>query len=176
MTGGSPGSTSRQSGGTAFRRDMATTRMKEADVEEVSELLRSSYAMLAEREGLSRDQADYLVTERGSVECVRRESKCQRYMVAREGGGITGIVAVSGDTIAKLYVHPDCTGQGVGRSLYDAAESVIRGEGHGCVRLGAFPTAVPFYEKMGLVAVGRKAATGPLEGRAVVLMEKKLKL
>lgn len=112
------------------------------------------------------------MTERGSAECVRRESREQRYIIARVRDRIVGVVSVSDDLIAKLYVDPAHQGEGVGRALYDSAEGAIRDAGHGRVRLGAFPTAVPFYEQMGLSRVGEKAATGPLAGRTVVLMEK----
>ena len=144
---------------------MVTAGMTDSELTEVSQLLCSSYAALADREGLSADQADYLCSQRGSVACVRRESQCQRYLVAREGERIIGMVAVAGDTIAKLYVSPEHVGQGVGRLLYEAAESLILEHGYSRVWLGAFPTAVPFYEKMGLSVVGEKAATGPLAGR-----------
>ncbi len=151
---------------------MTTIDMTETDIPAVSALLARSYVVLAEREGLSAEQEQYLVSERRSVECLRRESQDQRYILARDGDEIVGVVAVSGDLIGKLYIDPEHHGHGVGRALYDSAESLIREAGHGRVRLGAFPTAVPFYEQMGLSAVGEKAATGPLSGRTVVLMEK----
>jgi GNAT superfamily N-acetyltransferase len=153
---------------------MATAGMKDSDVVEVSELLWSCYTALGEKEGLSADQTEYLCSQRGSEACVRRESQCQRYLVEHQGGRIVGMVAVAGDTIAKLYVSPEYSGRGVGRSLYEAAETMIREHGHPRVWLGAFPTAVPFYERMGLSVVGEKAATGPLAGRKMMLMEKKL--
>jgi len=151
---------------------MTTVDMIDADIPEVSALLGRSYAALAEREGLSAEQKQYLVLERGSIACVRRESRDQRYVVARAGDELVGVVAVSGDLIGKLYVDPEHHGHGIGRTLYDSAERLIRDAGHTRVRLGAFPTAVPFYERMGLSAVGEKVATGPLAGRVVVLMEK----
>ncbi len=153
---------------------MTTTPMAEADAAEVSELLRSSYRLLGDRERLSAEQTHFLVSQRGSLECVRRESQSQRYLVARDARGIVGMVAVSGDTITKLYVSPEHTGEGIGRSLYEAAESSIRAEGHTRVTLGAFPTAVPFYTRMGLSVVGHKEATGALEGLTVALMQKEL--
>jgi ribosomal protein S18 acetylase RimI-like enzyme len=153
---------------------MTTTAMEEADVPEVSGLLVSSYELLSTLEGLSPEQTRFLVSERGSEECVRRESRSQDYLVARDAGGIVGMVAVSGDTITKLYVSREHQREGIGRSLYDAAESLIRGKGHGRVTLAAFPSAVPFYRRMGLTVVGRREATGALKGLAAVLMEKRL--
>jgi GNAT superfamily N-acetyltransferase len=154
---------------------MTTSEMRAAEVEGVSDLLRESYAVLAEREGLTAEQLRYLATERGSVECVRRESTSQRYLVARDGDRLAGMVAVSGDTIIKLYVSPSRLGEGIGRSLYEAAESVIRNAGHDRVALGAFPSAVPFYRRMGLRVIGRRRATGPLRDLTVALMEKRLR-
>ena len=153
---------------------MTTAQMKDSEITEVSELLCSSYVALGEKEGLSAEQVDYLCSERGSEATVRRESESQRYLVAREDGRIIGMVAVAGDKIAKLYVRPDNLGRGIGRSLYEAAETSIRERGHSVVKLGAFPTAVPFYERMGLSVVGEWAATGPLTGRKMKLMEKEL--
>ena len=148
--------------------------MTEADAVDVSELLRQSYTLLGVREGLSRSQTRFLMTERGSLECVRSESQSQRYLVAHDGERIVGMVAVSGDAITKLYVSPSRMGEGIGRSLYGAAESEIRANGHGRVTLGAFPTAVPFYARMGLATVGRRKATGALQGVCISVMEKKL--
>lgn len=148
--------------------------MEEADAPEVSRLLADSYRLLAGREGLSPKQTEFLVKKRGSLACVRRESRSQEYIVARDTGGIVGVVAVSGDTITKLYVSPERVGRGVGRALYEAAESLIRARGGRRVVLGAFPTAVPFYARMGLSVVGHKEATGGLEGLTIALMEKEL--
>ena len=108
------------------------------------------------------------------MECVERESQSERYIVARDSGRIVGVVSVSGEKITKLYVSPDRTSEGIGRSLYEAAEAAIRAEGLGRVILGAFSSAVPFYERMGLSPAGRKAASGPLAGLSITLMERTL--
>ena len=153
---------------------MTTREMTQDEVPAVSELLRHSYRLLAEREGLTEEQAQFLVEERGSLDCVRRESQTQRYLVADDDGCIVGMAAIDGDVITKLYVSPDRTGEGIGRSLYEAAESAIRSVGHSRVTLGAFPTAALFYARMGVAVVGRKDATGALEGLSITLMEKEL--
>ena len=153
---------------------MKTERMKGSDMTLVSDLLSASYVWLGEREGLSAEQTDFLVSKRGSLECVRRESEAQLYLVAREGGHIVGLVAVSGDEVTKLYVTPDRMGKGIGRALFEAAERTIRATGHTYVRLGAFPSAVPFYRRMGLDVVGRKQPAGTLAPLAVTLMAKRL--
>jgi GNAT superfamily N-acetyltransferase len=153
---------------------MNVAPMTRADATEVSELLQTSYALLQEREGLSQEQTDFLKSARGSLESVLRESRLQHYMVARHAGRIVGVVAVSGELITKLYVAPEHIGMGVGRLLYEAAESWIRAQGLSRVTLGAFPTAVPFYKEMGLEVVGEKRPCGALSGLTLLLMEKSL--
>ncbi len=153
---------------------MTVAPMTQADVTEVSELLRSSYTLLQEREGLSQEQTEFLKSERGSPESIQRESEWQCYIVARDARQIVGVVAVSEGLITKLYVSPKHVGKGIGRSLYEAAESEIRATGHTRVTLGAFPTAVPFYTRMGLSVVGQKRPCGALAGLTLALMEKEL--
>jgi N-acetylglutamate synthase-like GNAT family acetyltransferase len=149
--------------------------MREADIADVSELLQECYRWLGKREGFTAPQTDFLLTKRGSPEVVRRESEAQDYMVAEDGGEIVGMVAVSMDTITKLYVRPDLFGTGIGRQLYEAAEALIRSTRQPRVFLGAFPSAVPFYQHMGLEVVGSKVVTGAMAGVVVTLMEKDLK-
>lgn len=153
---------------------MTITPMQDADIAEVSRLLVSSYELLSALEGLSVEQTRFLVSERGSEECVGRESRSQDYLVARDWTEILGMVAVSGETITKLYVSPEHQREGIGRSLYEAAESLIRQRGRERVALGAFPSAVPFYRRMGLSVTGHKEATGALKGLSTALMEKRL--
>ena len=153
---------------------MTVAPMTQAEVAEVSELLCSSYTLLQEREGLSREQTEFLKSERGSAESIERESQSQCYIVARDASQIVGVVAVSGDMITKLYVSPKHVGIGIGRSLYMAAESEIRAGGHARVTLGAFPTAVAFYRRMGLSVVGQKRPCGALAGLTLAFMEKDL--
>lgn len=154
---------------------MITRRMRESEVTEVSRLLSESYAWLGEREGLSPEQTEFLVLHRGSTECVRRESSEQIYLVSHDGDLVVGMAAVSGERIEKLYVRPSHHGMGIGRHLYEQAESIIRAGGYLRVALVAFGSAVPFYERMGLKIVGRKQARGALAGLAMTLMEKPLR-
>lgn len=153
---------------------MTIAPMTESEVADVSRLLRSSYTLLQELEGLSEEQTEFLKTERGSVESIESELESQRYFVARDGGGVVGAAAICGDMITKLYVDPGHMRRGVGRALYEAAESAIREDGHARVILGAFSTAVPFYERMGLSVIGQKEPRGGLSGVTLLLMEKRL--
>ncbi len=151
-----------------------TRPMRDSEIDDVSELLRESYAWLGERERFSTKQVEFLVSSRGSTETIERESQAEQYLVLDDGTSLTGMVSVSGDTVTKLYVRPSLSGLGMGRELYEAAESLIAAGGHTRVALGAFSSAVPFYERMGLRAVGQKEATGALAGVVITLMEKPL--
>jgi len=146
--------------------------MRESEIADVSELLRECYTWLGDREGFSAEQVEFLTSERGSVETIRRESREQEYFVAEDEAGLSGMIAVSGDEIAKLYVKPSCHRRGIGRKLFEAAEARIRAAGHARVTLGAFSSAVPFYEKMGMRVTGRKETGGRMSGSVVTLMEK----
>jgi ribosomal protein S18 acetylase RimI-like enzyme len=148
--------------------------MRESEVAEVSELLCRCYAWLGDHEGLTPAQIAFLKSVRGSEATVRRESQGETYLVAQDEARIVGLVAISGSRITKLYVHPARHGRGVGRTLYEAAESSIRLGGHKEVVLGAFPSAVPFYESMGLRVVGRKNPRGAMAGLTIMLMERRL--
>jgi predicted N-acetyltransferase YhbS len=145
--------------------------MRESEIGEVSELLRESYTWLGKCEGLSAKQVEFLITERGSVETIRRESREQKYLVSGDGAGLTGMIAISGDEITKPYVRPSCHRRGIGRKLFEVAEACIMAAGHDRVTLGSFPSAVPFYERMGMRVTGRKQGMDPLNDVTITLME-----
>ena len=104
-----------------------TIRQMRGDEElAVSKLLCDCYRWLAPVEGYTPEQTVALVDERGSVSTVHAESRQQLYLVACEGELIVGMVAVSGNVIAKLYVAPEHHGRGIGTALFDVAESRVR--------------------------------------------------
>jgi len=148
-------------------------RMTEAEIPEVSGLLRECYAWLGRAEELSPEQIQLLQSTRGSEDTLRRESQVETYLVAHEATRIAGVVAVGGNEVTKLYVLPSRHRAGIGRTLYEAAESIVRLAGHAAVVLTAFPTAVPFYEAMGLQPIGVKESCGVLAGVRCKLMEKR---
>ncbi len=153
-----------------------TGAMIASEIAEVSALLRESYTLLGELENLTPTQTEFLVSTRGSPETLARESQHEKYVIAHDGDDITGVVSVSDGKITKLYVRPSLIRRGIGSELYMVAESMIAAAGHRGVSLVAFPSAVPFYEKMGLHVVGQKEAVGPLSGLTVALMEKQFRV
>ena len=92
------------------------------------------------------------------------------FLVARRGdaagppvGGV-GVRAVAPDVgeVRRLWVDPDCRGQGIGRALMDAVEGAARDLGLAALRLstgGRQPEAVALYRTTGWQRV-------PVDGRA----------
>jgi GNAT superfamily N-acetyltransferase len=154
---------------------MKIRQMKEDEINTVSELLCACYRWLADREGYTPEQLEFLVHKRGSPETVRHESRKQLYLVACIGGAILGMASVSGNEVTKLYVEPGSHGQGIGAGLLAAAETAIRRAGFDRMFLGTMSGAVPFYEAMGMTVSGTKRpSSGPFGDREVVLMAKSL--
>jgi len=74
---------------------------------------------------------------------------------------------VKENDIARLYVDPRHQRRGIGRALFEVLENAIRKNGFGYLT----PSVVPFYQKTGTDAVGRKPSPYPL-GKEAILMGK----
>lgn len=79
-----------------------------------------------------------------------------QFLVAEQSEQLLGfcILSVASAEINALYVSPSSARMGVGRALYEAAESIAVGAGATQLTLKATLNAVPFYEHCGLTAVG----------------------
>jgi len=145
--------------------------MTQEDMQAVSDILCSCYRWLADREGYTPEQVDFLLHQRGSLETVRRESQEQLYFVASLHGAIAGMVSVSGNEVTKLYVRPSHHRRGIGAALLRAAASAIAESGFGVMSLGTTPSTVPFYKSLGMsVARTRRPSGGPFTDRDIVVM------
>ncbi|MBN1348844.1 GNAT family N-acetyltransferase [candidate division KSB1 bacterium] len=148
-------------------------KMRSEDIPHVSELLCDCYRWLAEKEGYTESQLRWLLTDRGSIPTVERESKTQFYLIAHQAESITGMVAIRANEITKLYVAPEHHREGIGEMLFIAAEQEIRTNGYHEMHLGATDTAIPFYQKMGMTLTGRVPYRVDIfPGRRVAIMTK----
>ena len=155
---------------------MTIRGMTAADEQAVSDLLCVCYRWIAEPEGYTEEQVGFLLSQRGSLETVRRESREQQYLVACRGESLVGMVAVSGNQITKLYVDPAYHREGIGRALFEAAVAIIAAAGFDRAILGTTPGTVPFYEALGMSVSGHRDHTaGVFSGRRTILMEKALR-
>jgi GNAT superfamily N-acetyltransferase len=94
--------------------------------------------------------------------------------VAERGGEAIGLaqVAIEGQVaeLAKLFVEPDCLGQGCGRLLLDWAMATARDGGATRLTIDSDPGAVPFYTRMGARPVGL-VPSGSIPGRLLPRLE-----
>ena len=137
---------------------MITIRpMQKDDIPTVSRLLCDCYKWLGQTDGFGAEYVEFLVTKRGSIETVERESTVENYLVACIDDEIVGMVSIKGETITKLYVDPKRHRQGIGELLFEVAEEIIAREGHQKLTLGTLgESPVPFYTAMGMTVVGYK--------------------
>jgi ribosomal protein S18 acetylase RimI-like enzyme len=83
----------------------------------------------------------------------------QEVLVAEENGRIVGFVAMDGDSLEHLYVHPDSQGRGVGSALLERAkERMPRGFSLWVFQQNA--QARRFYERHGLSLIERTEGAG----------------
>jgi ribosomal protein S18 acetylase RimI-like enzyme len=149
--------------------------MTDADHAEVSELLRACFNWLAEREGFTDRQREFLVGPRSSAETLQIECQTRPHLVARDQDRtILGMAAIRENEIARLYVHPQYHGRGVGKALFQAAESVIHQAGFTEVTVAALvDSAAAFYRARGMHEIGRQPYEPQIFGeREVVLLAK----
>ncbi|HLO18903.1 MAG TPA: GNAT family N-acetyltransferase [Sphingomicrobium sp.] len=76
-------------------------------------------------------------------------------IVAEIAGEIAGFAAVVGGELDGLFVEPDLWGQGIGRTLVDAAVHEARRRGL-ALRVTANPRARRFYESCGFSVEGEE--------------------
>lgn len=156
---------------------MNIAAMTDADLEEVSALLRTCFHWLADWEGFTPAERAFLTDERSSVQTVREESKSRPHLVARDDGGtLLGMAAIRGNELARLYVAPRFHGQRVGSKLFDAAEAMIRDAGCTEMTVAALvESATAFYRAQGMREIGRETYEPEIfVGRKVVLLAKAL--
>jgi putative acetyltransferase len=87
-----------------------------------------------------------------------------------------GFASLAGDDrIDMLYVRPDVAGQGVGKALCDALETLAAARGRKRVTVDASDTARPFFAHRGYTAVQRNTVERNGEWLGNTTMEKALK-
>jgi ribosomal protein S18 acetylase RimI-like enzyme len=149
-------------------------RMVTDDIGRVSELNCGCYSWLGEKNGFTTDQVDFLLTQRGNIETIAKESKSQVYLVVCINDTIAGMTAVNGNEIAKLFVNPNYHRKGIGTKLFNAAEKIMAGAGYNEMIAGVMAcSAIGFYEKMGMSKYGEKeSGAGAFAGYKIPLMRK----
>lgn len=96
-------------------------------------------------------------------------------LVAEEDGEPVGFAAMRDNaTIENVHVHPDMAFMGVGRQLMDALERLAQARGAKKLAVAATDNALPFFERLGYVAVRRSTLSIGEEWLPSMVMEKPL--
>ncbi len=130
--------------------------MDPSDIPEVCRILADCFRWVGAREGFTSEQLAFLIDDRSSEETVTRESQKLPHFVALQDGRLAGLLVVSGNEIARLYVDPVWHRRGIGRSLLEHAFTFIREAGHQEARVGAIvDSARTFYQAAGMKPMGQ---------------------
>jgi putative acetyltransferase len=96
-------------------------------------------------------------------------------LVAEEDGEPVGFAAMRDNAIIEnVHVHPDIAFMGAGRQLLDALERLAMARGATKLAAAATDNALPFFERLGFVAVRRSTISLGEEWLPSMVMEKAL--
>ena len=96
-------------------------------------------------------------------------------LIAEEDGEPVGFAAMRDNTtLEHVHVHPDMAFMGVGRQLVDALERLAAARGTKMLATAATDNALPFFEKLGFVAVRRSSLSFGDEWLPAMVMQKPL--
>jgi len=151
--------------------DIIIREMCDSDLVRVSLIVCNCYRLLAKREGLTQEQLVHLQSARGSEEVIQSQRQQQLFLVAVGDNTLMGVASIENNELSKLYVDPEFHGRGIGKRLFREAQQFILGNGYSEMFLGAFSSAVPFYERLGMtVSHWKNLNRGPLTGRKQAVM------
>lgn len=150
--------------------------MRDDEIAEVAAILQACFHLIADREGFDERQRAFLTGERSSEAAVREEARTRPHLVARENGAVLGMAVINGNRLARLYIAPASHRRGIGRALFEAAEKLIRENGHTQMTVGAWTdNAIAFYKSMGMTVAGETEYEPDLfPDRRVVMLTKPL--
>lgn len=154
---------------------MMTIRdMTECDAPAVSRIVSECYRLIARPDGLSDVQLNAMLEERCRPEHMLALYSRFHCFVAEMQETLAGLIAVGGDNIEELFVDPSCHRRGIGKALFKHAEQRVRTDGHRKMTVSTTGYGRPFYEAMGMRVCGTRRVTfGPLQGRDLVVLEKR---
>ncbi|MCX7340291.1 MAG: GNAT family N-acetyltransferase [Hyphomicrobiales bacterium] len=96
-------------------------------------------------------------------------------LIAEEDGEPVGFAAMRDNAIIEnVHVHPDMAFMGVGRQLLDALERLAMARGAKKLSVAATDNALPFFERLGFVAMRRSTVSIGAEWLPSMVMDKAL--
>src|SRR3569833_405984 len=146
--------------------DVSVRPVRIDECAQVSGILRSSFVWADRQDLLPSTQYLDFVFECATEEAICAKAEWEQFLVAEQNERLVGFVAIKDAEVTELFADPDHLRQGIGRTLFKAAEAEICSAGHSELRLyTVFPSSLPFYRAVGLQLLGEgRVAFGPLEG------------
>ena len=145
--------------------------MTEQDDIPVSEVVSNCYRLIAKPDGLSLEQRDRMIAERSQPDHMAVHRDRFTCHVAETEGPVVGFIAASSSNIEELFVAPRFHRRGIATALFRKVEADCQDS---VLTVGTTGFGVPFYEAMRMRITGKRTVTfGPLEGRALIQLEKR---
>jgi predicted N-acetyltransferase YhbS len=110
--------------------------------------------LAVEREDGMNDAALAFVRAKNTSSGIHRELSAAYSLVAEEGGRVCGVGCLRAGEIKRVYVLPELQRRGIGCAIMAGLEEQARRDGLNLVRLGASPSSVAFYERLGFINDG----------------------
>lgn len=145
---------------------MNSRRATLSDAAELLALRRDSILQLAPGP-MSVEQARAWAAK-GDIDSMARRLEHTEVWLAEIGETIVGWVGVCGDYLDALYVRPSYARRGVGTSLLELVEDVLRTRGVGVIRADASWNAEEFYLHRGYEPLAPRPANDPRPMRKVL--------
>jgi putative acetyltransferase len=140
-----------------------------SDAEALHALRRDSILELAPS-GMSMDQARAWAAK-GDLESMTRRLQDTEIWLAEIDAVIAGWVAVRGDYLDALYVHPAHARRGIGTNLLKLVEDLLRARGVRTIRADVSWNAEGFYLRHGYEPVGARPPNEPWPMRKVLVID-----
>jgi len=151
-----------------FRKVILILKPKIEDAEAMNNVIKSSwYATYITPEiGVTKEDIDmmYVQSGKGQIEAFRKRAELPKKdditLVAKDGDRVVGIIrlVVLGDyvQIRTMYVHPECTGKGIGTMLWNDVQKYIPSDKDIVVFPAKHTKSIDWYKKMGFVETGEE--------------------
>lgn len=146
--------------------DCTVRRMRPDECGRVVEVMLDSFVWAAWQDLLPSTQCLNFVFQCASEQAICSKAETEQFLVAEQNERLVGFVAIGDAEVTELFVGSHHFRQGIGRTLFEAAEAEIRSAGHRQLRLYTlFPSSLPFYRAMGLEVLSeQEVANGPMTG------------
>jgi putative acetyltransferase len=126
-----------------------------ADLPLLAILMQASFEELAADEYSAAQRAAWTAEAEDATAFGRRLATGLTLVVEDDGEPAAFAVLEGNSRVSHVYVHPDCSGEGLGRSLLEALEKLAAARGGTGLAALVTDNATGFFERLGYVAARR---------------------